>query len=56
MVDAARAAATTPAGVLGLRTGAVEPGLDADLVVLDDALAVRSVMVRGAWVSAPPSL
>jgi len=25
-------------------------------VVLDDALAVRSVMVRGAWVSAPPSL
>ena len=56
MVDAARAAATTPAGMLGLRTGAVEPGLDADLVVLDDALAVRSVMVRGAWVSAPSSL
>jgi N-acetylglucosamine-6-phosphate deacetylase len=42
--------------MLGLRTGAVEPGLDADLVVLDDALAVRSVMVRGAWVSAPSSL
>src|SRR5438045_249268 len=55
IVDAARAAATTPARVLGLRTGALEPGLDADLVVLDDELAVSSVMVRGRWASVPPS-
>jgi len=54
MVDAAGAAATTPAGVLGLRTGAIERGLDADLVVLDDELGVRAVMVQGAWVSSPP--
>jgi N-acetylglucosamine-6-phosphate deacetylase len=35
--------------VLGLATGALEPGLDADLVVLDDDLAVTAVMVRGEW-------
>lgn len=49
IVDAARAAATTPARLLGLGTGALEPGLAADLVVLDDKLAVTSVMVRGAF-------
>jgi N-acetylglucosamine-6-phosphate deacetylase len=53
IADAARAAATTPARVLGLRTGALEPGLDADLVVLDDDLAVTGVMVRGAWAVDP---
>ncbi|MGI8697022.1 MAG: N-acetylglucosamine-6-phosphate deacetylase [Mycobacteriales bacterium] len=49
---AARAAATTPAGVLGGagRFGAVAAGLDADLVVLDDDLAVRRVMALGRWV------
>jgi N-acetylglucosamine-6-phosphate deacetylase len=53
MVDAAHAAATTPARRHGLPTGALEPGLDADLVVLDDSLAVTAVMVQGAWVAAP---
>jgi N-acetylglucosamine-6-phosphate deacetylase len=52
IADAAQAAATTPARVLGLRTGALEPGLDADLVVLDDDLAVTAVMVRGEWIAA----
>jgi N-acetylglucosamine-6-phosphate deacetylase len=47
IVDAALAAATTPARVLGLATGALEPGLAANLVILDDELAVNSVMVRG---------
>jgi N-acetylglucosamine-6-phosphate deacetylase len=58
MIDAARAAATTPARLLALPTGALEPGLDADLVVLDDDLAVSSVMVRGKWAtgSRAPSL
>jgi N-acetylglucosamine-6-phosphate deacetylase len=53
MVDAAHAAATTPARRHGIPTGALEPGLDADLVVLDDSLAVTAVMVQGAWVAAP---
>ena len=44
-------AATTPAEVLGVgdRKGALAEGRDADLVVLDDDLAVVSVMVRGEW-------
>jgi N-acetylglucosamine-6-phosphate deacetylase len=54
---AARAAATTPAALLGLRdVGALEPGRRADLVVLDDAFAVRAVLHRGRWVDdrSPP--
>jgi len=52
MVDAVRAAATTPARVLRLdRVGAIAAGQQADLVVLDDDLAVRRVMRRGRWVS-----
>ncbi len=50
--QASAAASTTPARVLGIdnRCGAIEPGLDADLVVLDDGLRVQRVMVRGDWV------
>lgn len=52
MVDAVRAAATTPARVLGLeQVGAIAAGRHADLVVLDDDLVVRQVMRRGRWVS-----
>jgi len=52
MVDAVRAAATTPARVLGLdRVGAIAAGQQANLVVLADDLAVRQVMRRGRWVS-----
>lgn len=49
---AAAAASTTPARVLGLGAvcGAIEPGLAADLVVLDDELMVEGVMVAGAWI------
>ena len=52
LIDAAVAASTTPARLLGIadRTGAIRPGLDADLVVLDDALRVRAVLVAGAVV------
>jgi N-acetylglucosamine-6-phosphate deacetylase len=49
ITDAARAAATTPARVLGLETGALEQGRPADLVVLDAALEVAAVMARGEW-------
>ncbi|MGH3517601.1 MAG: N-acetylglucosamine-6-phosphate deacetylase [Haloechinothrix sp.] len=54
IVDAARAAATTPAAALGLdRVGGIAKGWQADLVVLDDDLAVRAVLQRGSWVEGP---
>jgi N-acetylglucosamine-6-phosphate deacetylase len=48
---AVAAASTNPARVLGLagRCGALLPGLAADLVLLDDDLRVRRVMVAGRW-------
>ncbi len=51
--DAAAAASTTPARVLGLddRAGALRPGRYADLVVCDDAFRLRAVMRRGRWLS-----
>ena len=51
--DAACSLSTTPARLLGLheRVGALEPGMDADLVVLDDDLCVQGVMAKGAWVT-----
>jgi N-acetylglucosamine-6-phosphate deacetylase len=53
---AAAAASTTPARVLGLSAvcGAIEPGLAADLVVLDEELEVDRVMVSGAWIHRAP--
>jgi N-acetylglucosamine-6-phosphate deacetylase len=55
MSDASAAASGTPARLLGRGSefGAVEPGLAADLVVLDDDLAVAGVLASGRWVSAP---
>jgi N-acetylglucosamine-6-phosphate deacetylase len=51
-IEAASAAASgEPARVLGLadRCGAIAPGLDADLVLLDADLRVRRVMAQGEW-------
>ena len=50
--DAVRMVATTPALAVGLgdQVGAVQAGLRADLVVLDDDLEVVRVMHGGAWV------
>ncbi|MGI5242160.1 amidohydrolase family protein [Dactylosporangium sp. CA-139066] len=47
--QAAIAAATTPATVLGLgqRTGSLHPGKDADLVVLGEQLDIHAVVARG---------
>jgi N-acetylglucosamine-6-phosphate deacetylase len=52
MADAARMVATTPARAIGLgdRIGALQVGLRADLVVLDEELNVVRVMRDGAWV------
>jgi N-acetylglucosamine-6-phosphate deacetylase len=49
IVSAAQAAATTPATLLGLgaRTGSIEPGKDADLVLLSEGLFVETVLSRG---------
>jgi N-acetylglucosamine-6-phosphate deacetylase len=53
VIDVAAAASTNPARVLGLagRTGALCPGLDADLVVCDEAFGLRAVMRRGEWIT-----
>lgn len=49
---ALRAATSTPARYLGLTdVGRIEPGLRADLVVLDDDLTVVRVMHRGCWMA-----
>ena len=55
--DVAAAASTTPARVLGLadRTGALSPGLSADLVVCDDDFRPRAVMRHGEWLTAAAS-
>lgn len=49
--DAVRAATATPAALHGLtRVGTLRPGTYADLVVLDDDLAVQRVMRHGDWI------
>jgi N-acetylglucosamine-6-phosphate deacetylase len=50
LTAAVRMTAATPARALGLeRVGGLRVGYDANLVVLDRDLEVRSVMVRGDW-------
>jgi N-acetylglucosamine-6-phosphate deacetylase len=54
--QAARVASTTPARTFGLSdVGALQPGMRADLVVLDADLQVTAVMRRGSWVSGDPT-
>ena len=45
------ATSTTPARTLGLddRCGAIRPGLEADLVLLDESFELVDVMVSGRW-------
>lgn len=47
--NAIRMATLTPATIIGLnaRKGSIEPGKDADLVVIDEAIQVYLTMVRG---------
>lgn len=49
-------ASANPARLLGLgdRKGAISPGMDADLTVLDDELRARGTVVAGTWVYGPP--
>jgi N-acetylglucosamine-6-phosphate deacetylase len=55
VTDVAHAASTTPARVSGIagRTGALLPGLQADLVLCDEDFRLTAVMARGQWVSRP---
>lgn len=50
LVEAAYAASTRGAELLGLDTGKLKAGLAADIVVLDAELKPQDVMVRGEWV------
>ncbi|MET8172308.1 N-acetylglucosamine-6-phosphate deacetylase [Streptomyces clavifer] len=54
--DVVRSISANPARLLGLydRVGSLDPGKDADLVVLDADFAVRGVMRRGGWIVEPP--
>jgi N-acetylglucosamine-6-phosphate deacetylase len=51
IVEASAAASGTPARLIGLghTLGAIESGLCADLVVLDEHLTVAGVLASGAW-------
>ncbi|MEG3627456.1 N-acetylglucosamine-6-phosphate deacetylase [Streptomyces poriticola] len=53
--DAVTALSANPARLLGMadRIGSLEPGKDADLVVLDEGFDVVGVMRQGAWVVDP---
>ncbi|QKW08281.1 N-acetylglucosamine-6-phosphate deacetylase [Streptomyces sp. NA04227] len=50
-----RALSANPAALLGIddRVGSLEPGKDADLLVLDAGFALRGVMRKGEWVREP---
>ncbi|WP_329178132.1 N-acetylglucosamine-6-phosphate deacetylase [Streptomyces sp. NBC_01477] len=53
--DTVRAISTNPARLIGLadHVGTIEPGKDADLVVLDEAYDVVGVMRKGEWIIRP---
>ncbi|MGP9020124.1 N-acetylglucosamine-6-phosphate deacetylase [Streptomyces sp. BR1] len=53
--DTVRAISANPARLLGVydKVGSLEPGKDADLVVLDAEFTVRGVMRRGEWIVEP---
>ncbi|MFE3515451.1 N-acetylglucosamine-6-phosphate deacetylase [Streptomyces sp. NPDC059166] len=53
--DVVRSISANPARLLGMydRVGSLEPGKDADLVVLDAGFALRGVMRRGEWIVRP---
>ncbi|BDH03147.1 MULTISPECIES: N-acetylglucosamine-6-phosphate deacetylase [Streptomyces] len=55
VTDVVAALSANPARLLGMadRVGSLEPGKDADLVLLDADFTLKGVMRRGEWVLAP---
>ncbi len=55
--EAVLISSTNSARLLGLqkRKGAIAAGLDADLLVLDELLAVEATMLAGEWMTGPPA-
>ncbi|MFE4454882.1 N-acetylglucosamine-6-phosphate deacetylase [Streptomyces sp. NPDC056796] len=55
--DVVRSISANPARLLGLydRVGSLDPGKDADLVVLDADFTLKGVMRRGEWIVEPPT-
>ncbi|MFB7113403.1 N-acetylglucosamine-6-phosphate deacetylase [Streptomyces sp. NPDC056190] len=55
VTDVVAALSANPARLLGMddRVGSLEPGKDADLVLLDEEFTLKGVMRRGAWVVEP---
>ena len=53
LADAVRAASLTPARVIGAdaRVGSIEVGKRADLILVDDALELKAVVLRGRFLS-----
>lgn len=53
--DVVRAISANPARLLGVddKVGSLEPGKDADLVVLDAEFDLKGVMRKGEWIVAP---
>ncbi|MEU2929804.1 N-acetylglucosamine-6-phosphate deacetylase [Streptomyces sp. NPDC007251] len=56
--DAVKALSVNPARLLGLfdRIGSLEPGKDADLLLVDADFDLKGVMRQGEWVVTPPQL
>lgn len=53
--DVVASISANPARLLGMadRIGSLEPGKDADLVLLDHQFDLKGVMRRGEWVVGP---
>ncbi|WP_405693113.1 N-acetylglucosamine-6-phosphate deacetylase [Streptomyces sp. NBC_01185] len=56
--DVVRSISANPARLLGLydRVGSLDPGKDADLVVLDADFGLKGVMRRGEWIVKPAAV
>uniref|UniRef100_A0AAU3GVV3 N-acetylglucosamine-6-phosphate deacetylase n=1 Tax=Streptomyces sp. NBC_01401 TaxID=2903854 RepID=A0AAU3GVV3_9ACTN len=56
--DVVRSISANPARLLGLydRVGSLDPGKNADLVVLDADFVLKGVMRRGEWIVKPPAV